>query len=430
MRSARRMPTGFAIALTLICLRGVIAQESLGPPPLPTPGDLERAPRELSIPDQPPSLPPSLTQDAAGGMGSAGEVGASGVMLFDPADVWSSGTYLERGFWYAEEEAVILVREFAKRNTLLALDNSGSQRTLQVRTRHPAAMANARITLGRFLFRDRNNWDHNFEATFFGLGREDQSSSVASLLSNGLIVPSGEQISLFDFLNNLDLNNNSFDGSNRQSYSYRHRFNSLEFNYRAKQRMRRDKMVLNPSGQWARAASPTRTQEYIAGLRWFNTDEWMVWDAEASPASNGTSGNMRIATRNDLVGGQLGAAMGQKWDRFSVNFTGKGGVFVNFARVNRSFIVVNEPAVGAPSLLASSRQRAEEEAMAFIGSFQGLARYHILPNLSFRLAYEMMYVDSVAVAPFQITFTPAFNVVGLSAGNFYQGVSFGIEGYW
>jgi hypothetical protein len=41
-----------------------------------------------------------------------------------------------------------------------------------------------------------------------------------------------------------------------------------------------------------------------------------------------------------------------------------------------------------------------------------------------------MYIDSMAIAPFQISFTPNDTHVGLSGSSLYQGFLLGIDGYW
>ncbi len=382
--------------------------------------------------------------------GNAGDGSQS--LLVDPAAVWSSGTWLERGFWYSEQEVVIFVRDIAPRNTVLALDGSnppavpglggrfGPGNTLQIRTRHPAALANAKITFGRFLFRDQANRDHNAEVTFFGAGREEQSGRIQSIVPNALGIPDGSFIvdpkqnrqatTIGYFLNNLSAGNDAFDFSNVQVFNYTSEVNTVEVNYLIKQRMSRDALALQPNGQWVRQGSPTTTKEFLAGVRWLSLDEWLNWDASADPVSNGRAGFMRIRTNNDLVGFQLGAAMGYKANRFSMNFRGKAGPYVNFARMNRDF-EVRDALVGQPAnVVNEARTRVREESIAFVGEFQAIAKYHLNPNFSLRIGYQMLYVDSVAVAPFQLTFDPCYNVVGLSAGAFYQGGSVGVEGYW
>jgi hypothetical protein len=100
-------------------------------------------------------------------------------------------------------------------------------------------------------------------------------------------------------------------------------------------------------------------------------------------------------------------------------------VYANFARVDRDFEVRNNAAV-----ISSDNLRAEEESISSHLDFQLLLRYHIHQNFSFRFGYELFYIDSIAIAPFQLTFTPGFQQVGLSGGSFYQGFLLGVDGYW
>jgi hypothetical protein len=74
--------------------------------------------------------------------------------------------------------------------------------------------------------------------------------------------------------------------------------------------------------------------------------------------------------------------------------------------------------------------RLTDDELSFIGESKLIARWHLLPDFSFRAAYEMMYATSTALAPNQATFITDFSYLNTSGDPFYHGASFGLEGYW
>lgn len=421
-------------------LSASFAQDLLAPPPDLNLDEIGELPRSLVRPNSGLGLPgQAVTRGQAEQLQSemsemmVNPIPEDRMLLYDPATVWSSRSWLDRGYWYAADEVVVTNREFNRRNTLLARDNTigpdgnRSGRSLQIRSRRPAAVANARLTVGRFLFRDTENRDHLLETTFFGFGQEFQRDTVTSLLPDNLLTgPTRIQFNSVGTIpvaisgSGLALDNIDFDGSTSQTMTYTHELESLEFNYRVKQRMDRDWMVLRSNGQWVRRASPGLLKEFQAGIRWISHDGWIAWNATGT-----RNGFNNVKTNNDLLGVQLGLAASQAFARWELSVKGVAGVYANFARMNRDFQVFN-----GTDLISSDSTRAEQEDISFHGDFQAVLRYHIHQNFSFRFGYELFYIDSVALAPFQLTFTPDFQHVGLSGGSFYQGFLLGVDGYW
>lgn len=404
-------------------------------PPIADPGDLDQAPsRMMAVPNQATSpsdraevLMESEIGDLSGSIGLE-EVLESplledGYLLQDydnVAPVQSTGTWLQRGYWFAQEEAVVFVRNWRKHNPVLAREQTQQTvinystvavdgRSLQLRSNHPA-FASARMTLGRFMFRDHENRDHFTEVTFLGAGQEQQRGVVHSLFGDNLVNPVL-----------LGAGNEDFSGSDTQWFVYTHNMNSLEFNYRIKGRMDRDQMILLPDGTWVRRAKETLTHEFLAGMRWMSLNEWLVWEAEGE-----RSGDMRITTHNNLLGFQMGYRGNQDFARFSIGLNGKAGVYVNFTDMARDLRLFDDGVAVQPA----DSVRVEEETLAFIGETSVVGRYHIHQNFSLRVSGELLYVDSLAIAPFQTTFATDYRVTGLSGHSLYLGVAFGIEGYW
>jgi hypothetical protein len=329
-----------------------------------------------------------------------------------PAVTESTGSWLRRGWWYGDVEAVVLNRMWKRDDVILGVDNS-STRTLQLSRTDPGANTSVRLTLGRFLFRDVYNRDHMMEFTAFGGGESTQDDTLTSSTGGQtLFVPTG----ISDF-------NDSFDGSRSMAVDYDSRFSSFEWNYRVAQRLGRDRMLLTPGGEWVRTANEGVTQQYLFGLRYMDMVDTLDWSATDITAFGGEDGNYHIRTNNDLFGMQLGYSLLMERSRWNVEFMGKGGPFLNDAKARSQLTITNDE---DSSFVVNNR----EPSLAFIGEFQLVARYHLRPNVSLKAGWQMMYVTSVAVAPDQITFSPDEGRFPYTGDPFYNGAIFGVESYW
>lgn len=377
-----------------------------------------------------------------------GEYEPEGYQVFGPgmegfwhgatAEIESTSTWLRRGFWYAEAEAVILNRMWNRDDMRFAVADSDANRTdfesneiifqallntnrmLIVNGAQPGEDSAVRATLGSFLFRDSRNRDHTLEFTAFGGGDWAQHRVLSSQQPFGLFVPYS-----------IDGANRSFDnnqtgpgalGSSRQTLDYSSQLNSFELNYRVKQRPSRDQMIMDPNGNWHRAANSGFVRDYLAGLRLMEARDILDWRAEDILAL-GNDGSYLIRTDNDMIGFQLGAGIAYETARWSLGAHAKGGVFINDAS-GRTTLNFTADDTGDADL----RFRADE--LSFIGEFKLLGRWHVLPNVSLRAAYELMYLTSQALAPNQATFITDFSYLNTTQDPFFHGASFGFEGYW
>ncbi len=329
-----------------------------------------------------------------------------------PALTESTGTWLRRGWWYTEIDAVVLNRIWKRDDTPIAFDTS-SNRVLRLNGSDPGASGSARLTLGRFLFRDQRNRDHTVEFTAFGGGEWSQDDSLTSGGGgNTLSVPIP-----------LAGGNPGFNQATSMSVDYSSRFSSFEVNYLVKERMRRDRMELSPHGEWVRRANKGFTKQYLIGLRYFDLADILEWRAENITTQGGEDGLYRTETNNDLFGLHLGGAMLYERDRWSIEVGGKGGVFINDAKADSLFTITNNAA-------NSFRVDNRETAFSFLGEFKAIGRYHLRPNLSLRAGWQMMYLTGVALAPDQINFSPDEGRFPYTGDPFYHGALFGFEGYW
>ncbi len=283
--------------------------------------------------------------------------------------------------------------------------------------------------MGRFLFRDSNNRDHTVEAMYYGGGDWMQRSALTAASTAGLNVN--------DF---IDRTNPSFDGARSMNFSYLTTMDGVEGNYAVKQRMHKDQMQLRPSGEWVRVATPTRTYSYLAGVRYMRLNEILNIGATDIPNTGDTvnptlDGVYNVRTNNDLTGGQLGASIGYETARWSLGSSVKGGAFWNRMDLRSNFSVGTQD---TEVLNSADIVNDREDNISFIGEFQVLGKWHLRPNVSLRAGFEILYVDSVALAPHQVNFvrTPpdGFGNTGYTpiAGDgdiFCIGSSLGIEAY-
>ncbi len=345
-----------------------------------------------------------------------------------PAPIESTGTWLRRGFWYAEADAVVWNRHWNRDNVLFTAQDPdvnsplfffnfagliNTNRIIYLDGAHPGEDTSVRATLGHFFFRDSGNRDHTAEFTAFGGGDwvQHRVLSSESDVPFGLFVPF-----------TLDGQNRSFDNSSRQTLDYSSNYNSFELNYRVKARMRRDQMIMDANGHWHRAANAGFVRDYLAGLRLMEARDILDWRAEDILAL-GNDGSYLIRTDNDMVGFQMGAGLAYEASRWSVGAHCKGGVFVNDATGRTTLNFTADDTNDADLHM-------REDELSFVGEFKLLGRWHVTPNFSLRAAYEMMYLTSQALAPNQVTFITDFSYLNTTQDPFYHGASFGFEGYW
>jgi len=349
------------------------------------------------------------------------------------APIESRGTWLRRGFWYLETDAVIWNRLWNRDDKLFAAQdpqvNSPSffsrlnpvpilntNRLLYLESAHPGQDGSVRATLGNFLFRDSRNRDHSAEFTILGGGDWEQNRVITSDGNFGLQVPF--------YIDGL---NRSFDNSSRQTVDYGSDYKSVELNYRVKSRLRRDQMVMDANGNWHRAANSGFEREYLTGLRFMNLGESLDWRAEDiqfdQAGTLGNDGRYQVSTDNDMFGFQLGTGLTYQAPRWSIGMSGKGGVYANNAtgQTVLDFTIDDD---------GDSNVELAEHQLSFVGEARLLGRFHLTPNISFRSAYELMFINAVALAPAQATFIPEFGFLNTTGDPFYHGASFGFEGYW
>jgi hypothetical protein len=336
-----------------------------------------------------------------------------------PAPTASSGKWIDRGPWYAQQEAIFMLRS-ERKGTKLAYDftleatASSPLRSTLATSRDLSFGPGAKITIGRFLGRDAQNRDGAVEFTFFGLNNFSSAKGITSLEPNQLA-------SFFD----PNFNIGGFTHTNTESYAYLSHFNSYEVNVLLKRRPARDRMVLTRDGTWVRTLSPSFLPTLFGGLRLATINESFNWLSAATDPTM-TSGQYNVRTHNTLFGLQGGADYQYRQAEWQVGFRIKGGPFLNFAD---QFTTVN--IVDTTFGNSIRNNSANATPLALMAEINLNAAYFFRPNMAFRFSYDMLFVTDLAVADKQITFTqitPAY--LSTTHGLMYQGAGVGFEFLW
>jgi hypothetical protein len=346
-----------------------------------------------------------------------------------PARIESSGTWLRRGLWYAEADAVVLNRLWSRDDQFYAVEDQNvtlrqdfppftpfipdTNRLLILKGAQPGEDTSVRVTLGRFIHRDLKNRDHTAEFTVFGGGDWAQTPVLDSQDPFGLFVPF-----------TIAGGNRTFDSSSRQSVTYSSHYSSFEFNYRVKQRMGRDQMVMEPNGSWHRTANSGISRNFLVGLRMLEMRDIFDWRAEDIEVA-GDDGSYVIRTDNDLFGFQTGAGFDYETARWSLGLNGKGGVYINDVLCRSTLEFTDDDPVDS-----DFDRRMSTDSLSFIGEAQVLGKWHLTSNFSLRAGCEIMLITGLALAPRQANFVTEYNQLATSGGPWYMGASFGFEGYW
>ncbi|NLE40178.1 MAG: BBP7 family outer membrane beta-barrel protein [Pirellulaceae bacterium] len=292
------------------------------------------------------------------------------------------------------------------------------------------------VTLGHYLGRDTENRDQFVEFTYYGLNEWDEGYALyrtdRPTVTNGSLWPNQEQIANFEqvtFGNLFSRFDNDLAGFNRADdleQHYTSRFDNFELNLRIRPRARTDRLVMYQNGRWRREAQNGPTCSFLAGLRALSLDESFSLSGRGTIRTQDflndtdttavTTGDYAVRTYNDLVGLQIGLDMLWRQGFFEMGVLVKGGAFVNFADMNSSLVstgglddpMANQDLYDAsgPYTNVNNRYTQNREAsirdVAGVAEFGLTAAYQLRKNIVLRAAYDMMWVNGLAMAPEQI----------------------------
>jgi hypothetical protein len=350
-----------------------------------------------------------------------------------PAPTCTSGTWFNRGNWYARQDFVYMSR-FNSDGVKLVADYTPP---LQPQTGVPYVMRSSprslgfepggRLTLGRFLCRDGKNRDHTVEFQFFGLFDWQQSGGLIARSEDGLF-------SLVDPFRTTSNQIGGFNSAQSQSWTYDSEYDSYELNYVIAQRLGRDRLELTPNGEWVRKMSSQHTSRYIGGVRVMTLGEGFNWTSQANEVLDddgdviraAATGEYKVKTLNKLLGLQFGHELIYQRAKFRFGVRNRVGSFINYATQGSDVNIV-DPTFGN----VTRNENLSSHDLSFMYDLSVTAAYHLRPNLSIRCGYEYMFLNQVALAPDQLTFTPPPQGRMVEGGALqFNGFSLGVEMVW
>jgi hypothetical protein len=344
-----------------------------------------------------------------------------------PAPTCSSGTWFNRGNWYARQDFVYMARNST--DVVRLIDDysltTPAPASLPIdRVATPKSLGfepGGRLTLGGFLFRDGKNRDHALEFVFFGLFDWAQSGGMTSRETDQLFTP-------VDPFVHTTSEVGGFNQAEVQSFHYNSSFDSYELNYVIHQRLGRDRLEMTPQGEWVRRQSSGQVQSFYTGLRVISIGEGFNWNSVGSnPATR--NGQYSVTTNNSLVGAQFGYDLFVRRTKFDFGVRNSIGSFINYAD-QHSVVSIVDPGIDA-IVPANRDETASSHDVSFMYNLSVVGAYHIRPNLSLRASYEFMFLTQIALAPEQLTFTPSVPPQIVNGGTLlFNGTSIGLEMVW
>ncbi len=353
--------------------------------------------------------------------------GDEGPMLQDDAHPiepsaypWSSGTWWRDGCWYGDFDFVVWGRS-KPLGRVIGLDASGIgmafRDQLNKKGNQLPIEPGARGTLGYILCRDVDNRDHSVEVTYLGFNNWEGTDSLTSEAPQSLRTPENPAFGGFNF-------------SDSYTTFYRSSLQSLEVDYRVRNRPGRDRMIMGPDGFWTRQLSVGCTQSYFIGLRGISEQERFHWLSLRDNISPDVfSGDMLINTKNWLLGAQIGGDFMNVHDTWYWGVKGDSGVYANFSDGFGRLAVV-DPQTPEPLM----QNHASDQTAAYFGELSLMFGYNVSNNCIIHANWDFALIGGNAMATDQVSFDsylfdkqPFLNTGGHV---FYTGLSVGLEAYW
>ncbi|MFK7736834.1 MAG: BBP7 family outer membrane beta-barrel protein [Pirellulaceae bacterium] len=218
----------------------------------------------------------------------------------------------------------------------------------------------------------------HLEARYFGLNNWNESMTAST-------VQSGNP-TLFSIFSDFGVSPaNGFDDTDRSfthTISYNSEIHNGEVNFRRR---------------WVGGGGLTQGS-WLFGIRHFDLDERFGFNAVGSSNNTFTFSTLRFfdyftETRNQLTGVQVG---GDFWFNVTpglhLGIEGKSGLFGNHAEVESTVISNSIPG-------GTLGEHMQEGQTAYLAEGVAQAVYRLNYSWSFRAAYNVLYVDNVALAP-------------------------------
>jgi len=351
----------------------------------------------------------------------------------DQATLFSTNHWFRRGFWYSQVDAVVLLRTelestyFAADQSFKTVSGAGSVNDTPIFTGRPALSTDSvaptfqpglRLTLGRFLGQDTANRDHSIEVGFLGLFHYEDQAQLESYLPGGIqtaLAPGAE------YLYATGIHNSSFtgfSGADLQTVAYSSDFNGGEVNMRISGRPTRDRMNMQPNGQWVRMGTSSHLRSFLLGARYVSLDERFRYESFIDDALGGV---LQVETTNNMFGPQCGIELNENYTNWGWGLRGKFAGMYNFSTRDS---LQDRPEIDSRS------EGLERNNFAPLMEAGLTANYQIRPNLVIRAAYDALYITGVANAISNARVGDRFPDYEVTADALFHGASLGLEMFW
>jgi hypothetical protein len=343
----------------------------------------------------------------------------------------SSGYLYRDGSWYGDFDFVVWHRTLTRGGNFgveVATNTQQQQNTvtgngLNVKGNELPLQAGARGTLGYFLDRDCDNRDHSIEIGYLGFNNWQGANSLIAQPALGAFTFALQPIPA----------NQLFTGfSNAQQFisDYRSDLQSLELNYRIRNRPGRDQMVMGPDGFWSSHVSQGRTESLFVGLRGLSEEEqFHVTSINTNLANFG--GDYRINTKNHLLGCQMGGDLYDIHEYWYWGVKGDVGLYCNFVDGSAN-VFGTDPSASATPL--NVHNHATAQTAAFYGELTFTGGYEINSHLLLHAGWDLAQLGGLALAPENVSFTSKLLSDTPFTRNdgqiFLTGLSVGLDAYW
>ncbi len=338
---------------------------------------------------------------------------------------YSTNDWFRRGIWYGQSDVVALLRT-GTTDITLAVDQTDNftldRPMLTTKDADPTYELGTRVTVGKFLGQDVVNRDYTLEFSFLGLFDYSDSATLVAAVPGNLqtVIAPGVD---FVFGNGADGPPfGGFSNATSQTFSWSSDFNNYEVNLRILSRPRRDRLALQPNGDWVRYGSSSRLKSFLLGARYTSLHEKAIYRSEFLNPAN--SGLYEVRTDNDMFGVQAGAELIENYNDWSWGLRTKFGMMYNVADRSSLLDILDN---NAPT---TRSQRDEKDNLAAVIEAGLLATYQIRTNLIARAAYDVIYIQGVGVAPENMELGGAFRGFEVTGDALYHGASLGIEMLW
>ena len=340
----------------------------------------------------------------------------SSILLDEAAPIFSSGEWLWQGAWYTQQDVMMMLKSEPS-IVALAVDLTSFE-AMSTTTNAHQFEPGARLTLGHILGRDAGNRDHAIEFTFLGLFEwaaqaelaavsGNPAAAINTLLGPGFVAVQG------------------FSNADRQDYVYRSDLQSIEVNLRARSRLGRDSIVMQPDGEWVRHGDSGQLRSMVAGFRAIKIKELFLYHSQQQFFFLDT-GDVSVRTENEMFGVQVGLDFVEQYSQWSWAARTRVGGLVNFAGRQSDLLIIR-----SQTTFVDTSEGIDDEYMVFLAELDLTASYQIHPHMALRASYNLLFLNGLALAAENLGLNVnSFPPLNLSGNALYQGLSLGFEMVW